>query len=55
MAANIAPLQPATLAAFRPWGSSQGAGRANCRCKGNTFFRFYELGCKKMNKAKKTV
>jgi len=25
---NIAPLQPPTLAAFRPWGSSAGAGRA---------------------------
>jgi hypothetical protein len=24
---NIAPLQPPTLAAFRPWGSSAGAGR----------------------------
>lgn len=23
----IAPLQPSTLAAFRPWGSSIGAGR----------------------------
>jgi hypothetical protein len=23
----IAPLQPPTLAAFRPWGSSAGAGR----------------------------
>ena len=26
---NIAPLQPPTLAAFRPWGSSAGAGRAD--------------------------
>jgi hypothetical protein len=26
---NIAPLQPSTLAAFRPWGSSTGAGRAD--------------------------
>lgn len=26
---NIAPLQPLTLAAFRPWGSSVGAGRAD--------------------------
>ena len=25
---NIAPLQPPTLATFRPWGSSAGAGRA---------------------------
>jgi hypothetical protein len=24
---GIAPLQPAALAAFRPWGSSRGAGR----------------------------
>jgi hypothetical protein len=26
-ATYIAPLQPHTLAAFRPWGSSEGAGR----------------------------
>jgi len=26
---NIAPLQPPTLAAFRSWGSSAGAGRAD--------------------------
>jgi len=26
--AYIAPLQPLTLAAFPPWGSSAGAGRA---------------------------
>ncbi len=26
---NIAPLQPPTLAVFRPWGSSAGAGRAD--------------------------
>jgi hypothetical protein len=25
---NIAPLQPPTLATFRSWGSSAGAGRA---------------------------
>ncbi len=33
MQAYIAPLQPAALAAFPPWGSSQGAGRADLRCK----------------------
>jgi len=27
--ADIAPLQPLTLAVFRPWGSSEGADRAN--------------------------
>jgi hypothetical protein len=27
-ATYIAPLQPPTLATFRPWGSSAGAGRA---------------------------
>jgi len=26
---NIAPLQPPTLATFRSWGSSAGAGRAD--------------------------
>jgi len=26
---NIAPLQPLTLATFRSWGSSAGAGRAD--------------------------
>lgn len=31
--ANIAPLQPPTLATFRSWGSSAGAGRAGLRCK----------------------
>lgn len=30
--ADIAPLQPRTLAAFLPWGSSEGAGRVS-RCK----------------------
>jgi hypothetical protein len=33
----IAPLQPLTLAAFRPWEGSAGAGRvrpAGCKCKG---------------------
>lgn len=32
----IAPLQPPTLAAFRPWGGSAGAGRvrpAGCKCR----------------------
>jgi len=33
MQAHIAPLQPAALAAFPPWGSSQGAGRADLRCE----------------------
>jgi len=27
--AGVAPLQPPTLAAFLPWGSSEGAGRAD--------------------------
>ena len=31
MQAHIAPLQPAALAVFPPWGSSQGAGRADLR------------------------
>ncbi len=26
---NIAPLQPSTLASFRTWGSSTGAGRTS--------------------------
>ena len=31
----IAPLQPPTLAAFRPWGGSAGAGRVRpAKCKG---------------------
>jgi hypothetical protein len=29
--ADIAPLQPLTLAAFLPWGSSEGAGRVSRR------------------------
>ena len=33
MQAHIAPLQPAALAVFPPWGSSQGAGRADLRCE----------------------
>jgi hypothetical protein len=33
MQVHIAPLQPAALAVFPPWGSSQGAGRADLRCK----------------------
>lgn len=37
MQAHIAPLQPAALAAFPPWGSSQGAGRADLRCKNRVF------------------
>jgi len=35
MQAHIAPLQPAALAVFPPWGSSQGAGRADLHCKSN--------------------
>jgi hypothetical protein len=38
MQANIAPLQPPTLATFRSWGSSAGAGRADLRCKGRNKF-----------------
>jgi len=37
MQAHIAPLQPAALAAFPPWGSSQGAGRADLHCKVRIF------------------
>ncbi len=45
--ADIAPLQPPTLAAFLPWGSSEGAGRVsqykNTQVKhlGNLFTHFY--------------
>ncbi len=34
--ADIAPLQPPTLAAFLPWGSSEGAGRVSRRKNKNT-------------------
>jgi len=37
--ADIAPLQPFTLAAFLPWGSSKGAGRVS-RHKCKQRFRF---------------
>ena len=44
----IAPLQPSTLAAFRPWGSSIGAGRISlARDKSNL------KSCKKMGLRKK--
>jgi len=37
---DIAPLRPPTLAIFRSWGSSAGAGRIRLtRCKSSTFFR----------------
>jgi len=45
--ADIAPLQPLTLAAFLPWGSSEGAGRVSqCKNKNtsdesNLFTQFY--------------
>jgi hypothetical protein len=35
--ADIAPLQPFTLAAFLPWGSSKGAGRVSRRKSKNSF------------------
>jgi hypothetical protein len=38
MQANIAPLQPPTLATFRFWGSSAGAGRADLPYKGKHRF-----------------
>ncbi len=38
--ADIAPLQPLTLAAFLPWGSSEGAGRVS-RCKIKKTFLLY--------------
>ncbi len=39
-ATYIAPLQPPTLAAFRPWGDSVGAGRIRLAHtnKSNTFY-----------------
>ena len=38
LATSIAPLQLLTLAAFPPWGSSEGAGRRRLtRCKGIIF------------------
>jgi len=41
LAPSIAPLQPLTLAAFPPWGSSEGAGRRRLtRHKGIIFMRF---------------
>jgi hypothetical protein len=36
---DIAPLRPPTLAIFRSWGSSAGAGRIRLtRCKSSNFF-----------------
>jgi len=43
MQAHIAPLQPAALAAFPPWGSSQGAGRADLRCKVKFLFTLKKI------------
>ena len=42
-ATYIAPLQPITLAAFLPWGSSQGAGRTRLtlEAKSNINIAFY--------------
>jgi len=38
--ADIIPLQPLTLAAFLPWGSSEGAGYVS-RCKNNNTSKPY--------------
>ena len=40
---NIAPLQPPTLATFRSWGSSAGAGRAQLASRKTS--TFYSLPC----------
>jgi len=40
--ADIAPLQPRTLAAFLPWGSSEGAGRVS-RCKNKPTYHLDNL------------
>jgi hypothetical protein len=41
LATSIAPLQLLTLAAFPPWGSSEGAGRRRLtRHKGMIFYLF---------------
>ena len=42
---NIAPLQPPTLAAFLPWGDSEGAGRVRLSlCKYSNIFLFHRKG-----------
>ena len=41
---NIAPLQPPTLATFRSWGSSAGAGRAGLPGgKGRRLFEIWDF------------
>jgi hypothetical protein len=40
---NIAPLQPPTLATFRSWGSSAGAGRARLAGANIACFEVYVL------------
>lgn len=41
--------QPSTLAAFRPWGSSTGAGRIRLtRCKNTIFFNTHKFFLKKL-------
>jgi len=47
---DIAPLRPPTLATFRSWGNSAGAGRINLPdCKNTTILfagkRFHYLSC----------
>ncbi len=44
LALSIAPLQLLTLAAFPPWGSSEGAGRRRLtQRKSNIFYYFIKL------------